>query len=81
MPDTDFTTEVSDNEVIVTDATDGHVFRFPILSNGAVSLHGSSIKHNPSGKREASRYLFQAHNPARVAFGRSRSPDEEERLT
>jgi hypothetical protein len=81
MPDTDFTTEVSDNEVIVTDATDGHVFRFPILSNGTVSLHGSRIKHNPTAKREASRYLFEAHNAARVAFGRSRSSDEKERST
>jgi hypothetical protein len=76
MADTDFTAEVLDAEVIVTDATDGHVFRFPILSNGTVSLHGSRIKHNPAAKRDANRYLFQAHNAARVAFGHSQSNEK-----
>jgi hypothetical protein len=76
MPGTDFSAEVLDAEVIVTDVTDGHVFHFPILSNGTASLHGSRIEHNPTAKREASRYLFEAHNAARAALGRSRSTED-----
>jgi hypothetical protein len=81
MLQTEFTTEVLDAEVVVKEVTDGHVFHFPILSNGTVSLHGSRIKHNPTAKREASRSLFEAYNAARVAFGHSRSPDQKERST
>jgi hypothetical protein len=76
MPEAAFTLEILAAEVIVKDVTDGHVFHFPILSNGTVSLHGSRIKHNPTAKREASRYLFEAHNAARAAFGRPRSTED-----
>jgi hypothetical protein len=79
MPDADFTAEILAAEVVIKDATDGHVFYFPILSNGTVSLHGLRIKHNPTAKREASRYLFEAHSAARTAFGRSRTMGEKDR--
>jgi hypothetical protein len=79
MPDTDFTAGVLDAEIVVKDEIDGHVFHFPILNNGTVSLHGSRIKHNPTVKREASRYLFEAHSAARTAFGRSRTMGEKDR--
>lgn len=78
MAENDFTAEILETEVVIKDAADGHVFHFPILSNRTVSLHGSRIKHNPTARREASPYLFEAHNAARVVFGRSRSPDEKE---
>jgi hypothetical protein len=55
MPDTDFTAEVLETEVVVKDAKDGHVFHFPILGNGTVSLHGARIEANPDAKRQASR--------------------------
>jgi hypothetical protein len=42
-----------------------------------VSLHGLRIKHNPTAKRDANRYLFQARNAARVAFGHSQSSEQE----
>jgi hypothetical protein len=76
MSDAEFIAEVRNVEVVVTDLTDGHLFHFPILSNGTVSLHGARIKHNPAAKREASRYLFEAHNAARAAFGRPRSTED-----
>jgi hypothetical protein len=68
MPDARFTTEVSDTKVIVTDATDGHVFRFPILSNGTVSLQGSRIRQS-TAKHDAGRYLFEANNAGGIALG------------
>jgi hypothetical protein len=78
MSDTKFTAEILGTEVVVTDVTDGYIYRFSILSNGTVSLHGPRIKH-PAVKREASRSLFEAHNAPRVAFGRSQTISEKGR--
>jgi hypothetical protein len=76
MPETDFATSLLETEVVVTHIGDGHVYHFPILSNGTVSLNGSRIEPNPEAKREARRYVFEAHNAARTAFGRARTrPD------
>jgi hypothetical protein len=60
MPTTDFASEILETEIVLTHIEDGHVFHFPILSNGIVSLHGSRIEANPRAKREASRYLSDA---------------------
>jgi hypothetical protein len=73
MSDVDFATEILATEVVVNHIADGHIYRFPILSNGTVSLHGSQIEPNPKAKHEARRYLFDAHDAARVAFGRSQA--------
>jgi hypothetical protein len=73
MSDTSFATEILTTEVVVNHLADGHIYRFPILSNGTVSLDGSRIEPNPEAKREARRYLFDAHDAARVAFGRSQA--------
>jgi hypothetical protein len=70
MPESDFTAAILETEVVVNHIEDGHVFRFPILSNGTVSLHGSRIEANPGAKQEARRYLFDAHNAARTALSR-----------
>jgi hypothetical protein len=70
MSESDFSTEILETEVIVKHDPEGHVFHFPILSNGTVSLHGAKIEPNPSAKREARRYLFDAHDAARAAFAR-----------
>jgi hypothetical protein len=51
MPDTDFSTEVLTDEVVVGHRGDGHTYRFPILANGTVSWHGSQIEPNPKAKR------------------------------
>jgi hypothetical protein len=71
MPDADFTIEISQTEVAVRHTGEGHVFHFPILSNGTVSLHGARIEANPAAKRGARRYVFDAHNAARAALSRS----------
>ena len=73
MPDTDFSTEVLTDQVVVGHRGDGHIYRFPVLADGTVSLHGSQIEPNPKAKREARLYLFEAHNAARAAFGRGKS--------
>ena len=73
MPETDFATSVLETEIVVTHIGDGHVYHFPILSNGTVSLHGSRVEANPGAKREARRYLFDAHDAARVSLGRSKA--------
>jgi hypothetical protein len=71
MPESDFEAEILEKEVVVAHVTTGHVYHFPVLTNGTVSLHGSSIEPNASTMREARRFLFDAHNAARSAFGRS----------
>jgi hypothetical protein len=72
-PETDFATSVLETEIVVTHIGDRHVYHFPILSNGTVSLHGSRIEPNPNAKREARRYLFEAHDAARIMLGRSKA--------
>jgi hypothetical protein len=73
MPETDFATSLLETEVVVTHIGEGHVYHFPILSNGTVSLNGARIEPNPGAKREARRYVFEAHNAARTAFGRAQA--------
>jgi hypothetical protein len=73
MPDPDFVTEVLTTEVVVNHL--GHIFRFPIMPNGTVSLNGSRIEPNPEAKQEARRYLFDAHDAARSAFDRAAVQD------
>jgi hypothetical protein len=70
MPQTGFAAEILETEIILTHIGDGHVYHFPIMPNG-VSLNGSRIEPNPKAKREARKYLFDAHNVARAAFGRT----------
>jgi hypothetical protein len=69
----DFEAEILENEVVVAHVDEGHVYHFPILTNGTVSLHGSLIEPNPASKRIARRFLFDAHNAARAALGRSQA--------
>jgi hypothetical protein len=73
MTDSDFEAEILENEIVVAHISEGHVYHFPILTNGTVSLHGSRIEPDPQSKREARRFLFDAHNAARAAFGRSQA--------
>jgi hypothetical protein len=73
MPDSDFEAEILENAIVVAHIPEGHVYHFPILTNGTVSLHGSRIKPNPQSKREARLFLFDAHSAARAAFGRSQA--------
>jgi hypothetical protein len=72
----DFEAEILENEVVVAHVDEGHVYHFPILTNGTVSLHGSLIEPNPASKRIARRFLFDAHNAARIALGRSQAWDK-----
>jgi hypothetical protein len=72
MSESDFEAEILENEVVVVHVAEGHVFHFPILTNGTVSLHGSRLEPNPQAKRQAGRYVFEAHDAARTAFGRSK---------
>jgi hypothetical protein len=57
--------------VVIAHVGEGHVYHFPILTNGTVSLHGSLIEPNPAAKRMARRFLFDAHNAARLSLARS----------
>jgi hypothetical protein len=73
MPEKDFAVSILETEVVVNHIADGHVFRFPILPNGTVSLHGSRVEPNPDAKREARRYLLDAHDAATIAHGRAKA--------
>jgi hypothetical protein len=71
MSENDFNSAILESEVIVTHIADGHLYHFPILANGTVSLHGVRTEENPKARRDPRRYLFDAHNAARSAFARS----------
>ena len=71
MPDENFSTEVLTEEVVVGHRGDGHIFRFPILANGTISLQGSLIEPNPNAKRDARRYLTEAYSAAKEALRNS----------
>jgi hypothetical protein len=71
MPDADFAAEFSRGRR--QGRNRWHVFYFPILSNGTVSLNGVRRAANRNAKGEVSQYLFGAHNAARTPFSRSRS--------
>jgi hypothetical protein len=58
-------------EVIIKHAESGHIYHFPILSNGTVSLQGSRNEANPKAAGGASRYLFGALHAAQAALSRS----------
>jgi hypothetical protein len=69
MRETNFGTEILTDEVVVCHRGDGHIFRFPILLNGTVSLDGCRIELNPNAKQDARYYVFDAHKAARAAIG------------
>jgi hypothetical protein len=71
MPQTDFAAEILETEIVLTHIEDGHVYHFPIAPNGTVSLNGSRVETNPDSKRAARKFLFDAHNTASAAFGRT----------
>ena len=73
MVESDFEAEVLENEVVIAHVGEGHVFHFPILTNGTVSMNGSPIEANPDAKREANRFLFDAYNAAQSALSRSQA--------
>jgi hypothetical protein len=52
MPQSDFEAEILEDEVVIAHAGEGHVYHFPILSNGTVSLHGRASRRirRPSAK-------------------------------
>jgi hypothetical protein len=66
----DFATAILENEIILRHIDDGHVFRFPISSDGRIDMQASRIEPNPGARREASAYLFDAHHAALEAYQR-----------
>jgi|ERR1700722_9859799 hypothetical protein len=70
MSDSNFTTAILETEVVVKHAENGHVYYFPIQSNGTVSLHGSRVAANPKAECEANDGLFDALDAAQIALGR-----------
>jgi hypothetical protein len=57
-------------KIVVAHIDDGHVYHFPVLPDGTVSLQEGSIKPNPDAKRAPRQRLFDAHNAATAAYNR-----------
>jgi hypothetical protein len=64
----DFAAAILEDEIVLRHKQDGHVFHFPISSNGEVSVQGLRIESNPNGSREARVYLREAHKAAMAIF-------------
>jgi hypothetical protein len=65
--DPTFLIAILKTDIVVAHIDYGHVYYFPILSNGTVSLQGGRIIPNPDAKREPRRQLFNAHHAAVTA--------------
>jgi hypothetical protein len=68
MPDEKLSTVILTKEVVVGHRGDGHIFRFSMLADGTITLHGLLIEPNPKAKREARRYLTEAYIAAKEAL-------------
>jgi hypothetical protein len=57
----DFEAEILENEVVIAHVGERHAFYFPILTNGAVSLHGSLIEAKPRRKADSAAIPASMH--------------------
>jgi hypothetical protein len=64
----EFAAAILEEEVVLRHIQDGHIFHFPILSDGTVSGQASRVESNPKGDREARSYLSDARAAAQDAF-------------
>jgi hypothetical protein len=69
----EFAAAILEKEVVLRHIRDGHVFHFPILSDGTVSGQACRVESNPKGDREARSYLSDAYAAAQDAFSSSQS--------
>jgi hypothetical protein len=74
MADSDFKAAILETEIVMAHEQEGHIYHFPILSNGIISLPGSRMEPNSASKREARRFLQEAYAAARTALARSADP-------
>jgi hypothetical protein len=65
----DFAVALLENEIVLRHKQEGHVFHFPISSDGGVSMQGLRIEANPNGSRDARGYVRDAHKAALAVFG------------
>jgi hypothetical protein len=66
-----FSSEILLQEVVVTHLATGHLYRFPILPNGTASLNGARIEERPGSTINAKKFLFEAHDVARITVRRA----------
>jgi hypothetical protein len=64
----DFAAALLEDEIVLRHKQDGHVFHFPISSDGTVSMLGLRIEANPNCSREALGYVRDAHDAALAVF-------------
>jgi len=64
----DFAAALLQDEIVLRHKQDGHVFHFPISSDGKVSIEDLRIEANPDGSREAHVYVRDAHDAALAVF-------------
>ena len=64
----EFAAAILEHEVVLRHIRDGHIFHFPILSDGTVSGQASRVESNPKGDREARSYLSDAYAAAQHVF-------------
>jgi hypothetical protein len=69
FPIGDFAAAILEDEVVLRHIDDGHVYHFPVSSDGALSLQGLRFDANPDAKRCPDAYLFEAHTAALAALG------------
>jgi hypothetical protein len=73
MANSDFKTSILEKEVVIAHVAEGHIYRFPILSNGTISMHGSVTEPNPDSAISARRLFLEAYAVARAAVSPVRS--------
>jgi hypothetical protein len=68
MTDSDFKASILENEVGIALVAERHIYRFPILSNGTISTHGSLAEPNPDSPISARRLFTEAYRVARASL-------------
>ena len=71
MSEFHFHSEILCQEVVVTHLATGHLYRFPISPNGTASLNGARIEERAGSTINARKFLFEAHDVARIALRRA----------
>jgi hypothetical protein len=64
----DFAAAILEDEIVLRHKQDGHVFHFPISSDGSVSIQDLRIEANPGSIYEAHVYLRDARAAALAVF-------------
>jgi hypothetical protein len=70
--DDEFEVEILENEVVVVQIEERHIYHFPIELDGSVSLNGSYLEPNREAEQWTRIHVLEAYRAAKVAVDHSK---------